>query len=104
MKIMFIVGSLAEKKNGVADYVLNLTNSLEKLGHEIAIVALNAQINSVPINDLKNNSIYLRYKLKSEQLDKYIFGGRLANYKYYDMHQVIGESLSKSNKIINDNI
>jgi hypothetical protein len=56
MKIMFIVGSLAEKKNGVADYVLNLTNSLEKLGHEIAIVALNAQINSVQINDLKNNN------------------------------------------------
>ena len=31
---------------------------------------------------------------------KYIFGGRLAEYKYYDMHQVIGSALAKARKII----
>jgi len=38
---MFIVGSLVEKKNGVADYVLNLSNALEKLGHQVAIISIN---------------------------------------------------------------
>ena len=41
MKILFLVGSLEEKKNGVADYVLNLTDGLEKLGHKIAIISIN---------------------------------------------------------------
>lgn len=41
MKIMFIVGSLVEKKNGVADYVLNLSKVLEKLGHQVAIISIN---------------------------------------------------------------
>jgi glycosyltransferase involved in cell wall biosynthesis len=41
MKIMFIVGSLVEKKNGVADYVLNLSKNLEKLGHQVAIISIN---------------------------------------------------------------
>jgi glycosyltransferase involved in cell wall biosynthesis len=41
MKIMFIVGSLVEKKNGVADYVLNLSKTLEKLGHQVAIISIN---------------------------------------------------------------
>ena len=29
---------------------------------------------------------------------KYIFGGRLADYKYYDMHQVVGSALVRSEK------
>lgn len=41
MKIMFIVGSLVEKKNGVADYVLNLSKTLEKIGHQVAIISIN---------------------------------------------------------------
>tara|TARA_B100001248_G_C27381766_1_gene457313 strand:- start:949 stop:2073 length:1125 start_codon:yes stop_codon:yes gene_type:complete len=56
-----------------------------------------------PINDLKNNSLYKKYKenFKSLGLDKkYIFGGRLADYKYYDMHQVIASALIKSKKEI----
>lgn len=41
MKILFLLGSLEAKKNGVADYVLNLTDCLEKLGHQIAIISIN---------------------------------------------------------------
>ena len=41
MKILFLLGSLEENKNGVADYVLNLTESLTKMGHEIAIISIN---------------------------------------------------------------
>ena len=56
-----------------------------------------------PVNDLKNNSLFKKYKenFKSLGLDKkYIFGGRLADYKYYDMHQVIASALMKSKKEI----
>lgn len=53
-----------------------------------------------PINDEKNNKIYDLYKNKSKSLSNYIFGGRLAEYKYYDMHQVIASALSKTKKII----
>lgn len=52
-----------------------------------------------PVNDEKNNLIYLSYKKMGENIyPKYIFGGRLAEYKYYDMHQVIGSALSKFKK------
>lgn len=49
-----------------------------------------------PINDKKNQDKFYRYK--SLIKDKYIFGGRLAEYKYYDMHQVIASSISVAKK------
>lgn len=49
-----------------------------------------------PINDEKNNEIYKLYKSESEKLNNVYFGGRLADYKYYDMHQVIGSALKRS--------
>ena len=51
-----------------------------------------------PINDEKNSKIYSLYKKEAEGLKNFIFGGRLSEYKYYDMHQVIASSLSKSKK------
>jgi UDP-galactopyranose mutase len=53
-----------------------------------------------PINDDRNNSIYLKYKNLAKDFPNYIFGGRLAEYRYYDMHQVIASALTKCNKII----
>lgn len=49
-----------------------------------------------PINNEKNQEIYLKYKKLSENVNHVIFGGRLAEYKYYDMHQVIASALHKS--------
>lgn len=46
-----------------------------------------------PINDDKNNVIYNKYKEYSNLFPNVLFGGRLAEYKYYDMHQVIKSSL-----------
>lgn len=51
-----------------------------------------------PINDQKNNLIHNVYKEKAKLLTNYVFGGRLAEYKYYDMHQVIGSALARSKK------
>lgn len=46
-----------------------------------------------PINDEHNQSLYKRYRLKADNLQNVIFGGRLAEYRYYDMHQIIASSL-----------
>lgn len=47
-----------------------------------------------PINDEKNNQLFSKYRDMLD-CDKYIMGGRLADYKYYDMHQVVGSALEK---------
>jgi UDP-galactopyranose mutase len=46
-----------------------------------------------PINDDKNQLIYNKYRERAESLENVIFGGRLAEYRYYDMHQVIGSAM-----------
>lgn len=46
-----------------------------------------------PINDDKNTEIYKQYKQLMDNESNFIFGGRLADYRYYDMHQVIGSAL-----------
>jgi UDP-galactopyranose mutase len=46
-----------------------------------------------PVNDEKNNEIYLKYKNDANNLKNIYFGGRLAEYKYYDMDKVILSAL-----------
>lgn len=46
-----------------------------------------------PVNDEKNTRLYGRYKERMEQEKSVIFGGRLAEYKYYDMDKVIERAL-----------
>ncbi|MBP1762947.1 MAG: glf [Firmicutes bacterium] len=46
-----------------------------------------------PVNDEKNQNCYNKYAKKARQETKIIFGGRLAEYKYYDMDQVIERAL-----------
>jgi UDP-galactopyranose mutase len=52
-----------------------------------------------PVNDEENNKKYLQYKNLADQESDIIFGGRLAEYKYYDMHQVIESALNKIKQI-----
>lgn len=47
-----------------------------------------------PINDEKNNQRYAQYKAEAEKLMNVIMGGRLADYQYYDMDDVIGKVLA----------
>lgn len=49
-----------------------------------------------PVNDEKNNQLYRKYALLADQKENVIFGRRLAEYKYYDMHQVVAASLKKA--------
>ena len=46
-----------------------------------------------PINDNKNNALYAKYKELADQEKNVIFGGRLAEYKYYDMAPIINKVL-----------
>ena len=46
-----------------------------------------------PINDAENGALYERYKLLSEGESRVIFGGRLGEYRYYDMDAVIASAL-----------
>jgi len=52
-----------------------------------------------PINDDKNMQLLAKYKNLARTETNVIFGGRLAEYRYYDMHQVIASALRKVKKI-----
>ena len=56
-----------------------------------------------PVNDKENTKIYKKYKKLSDKEKDVYFGGRLAEYKYYDMHQVIESALDFTKTIIDDN-
>ena len=47
-----------------------------------------------PVNDEKNNTLYLKYKALADKETNVIFGGRLAEYKYYDMHHIVEKALN----------
>ena len=47
-----------------------------------------------PVNDERNTNLYQRYKELADQENKVMFGGRLAEYKYYDMHQIVEKVLN----------
>ena len=49
-----------------------------------------------PVNDEKNGKLYARYKELAERENNTLFGGRLGEYKYYDMDQVIRAALDRS--------
>ena len=46
-----------------------------------------------PVNDEKNGALYARYKELADKEENIIFGGRLGEYKYYDMDAVIARAL-----------
>ena len=46
-----------------------------------------------PVNDAENTALYERYHALAQQETRVIFGGRLAQYRYLDMHHVVREAL-----------
>ena len=53
-----------------------------------------------PVNDQKNAALYEKYKALADQERRVIFGGRLGEYKYYDMDQVIASALRKAEESV----
>lgn len=52
-----------------------------------------------PINDADNGTLYARYKALADVQERVYFGGRLAEYRYYDMHQVIASALDLADRL-----
>ena len=49
-----------------------------------------------PVNNSRNNELYDKYRMLTKEEDKVIFGGRLCEYKYYDMDKVIESALKRA--------
>ncbi|MBR7178726.1 MAG: UDP-galactopyranose mutase [Oscillospiraceae bacterium] len=52
-----------------------------------------------PVNDARNGALYQQYKALADAEEKVIFGGRLGEYKYYDMDAVIASALDKCREL-----
>lgn len=48
-----------------------------------------------PVNDERNSAVYEKYKAEADKLKNVMFCGRLAEYKYYDMHMIVELALDK---------
>lgn len=53
-----------------------------------------------PVNDERNSALYIQYKALADAEPRVVFGGRLGEYKYYDMDQVIAAALDKVKELI----
>lgn len=53
-----------------------------------------------PVNDEKNQKLYASYRTLAEHVPKILFGGRLGEYKYYDMDQVVRAALTAAQEAI----
>ena len=53
-----------------------------------------------PVNDEKNGQLFAQYKALADKEEKVSFGGRLGEYKYYDMDQVIAAALEKADALL----
>ena len=53
-----------------------------------------------PVNDERNGALYRAYKDLADREEKFVFGGRLGEYKYYDMDQVIAAALVQSRQLL----
>lgn len=51
-----------------------------------------------PVNDEKNTALYEKYRKLAEEEENVIFGGRLGQYRYYDMDKVIEAALDRVNE------
>ena len=56
-----------------------------------------------PVNDEKNGALYQKYKKLADREENVIFGGRLGEYKYYDMDVVIASVLEMCEKCLQEN-
>lgn len=53
-----------------------------------------------PVNDEKNGALYMQYRELADREEKVILGGRLGEYKYYDMDAVIASALAMAQKLL----
>ena len=80
---------------------------LDDQGHEIPKTVISREYSSewkpgdepyYPVNDAVNGALYAKYRALADGESHVIFGGRLGEYKYYDMDQVIAAALACAQK------
>jgi UDP-galactopyranose mutase len=71
------------------------TSNVSVITREIPAVWSRDKIPYYPVNDQRNQQLYEQYRNLCNDTGV-IFGGRLAEYRYYDMHQVIGSAIKKA--------
>ncbi len=52
-----------------------------------------------PVNDDRNTRLYGRYKALADEENRVFFGGRLAEYRYYDMAPVVAQAMALADRI-----
>lgn len=81
----------------------------DESGNEIAKTVISREYSSewkvgdepyYPINDSANSALYSKYQKLAKEETNTFFGGRLGEYKYYDMDQVIAEALKKAKELV----
>lgn len=78
----------------------NYTKDATVVSFEYSKAAKQQDVPYYPVNTTYDQSVFALYNLEAKLLDRTIIGGRLGEYKYYDMHQVIGSALSTYRKRI----
>ena len=59
-------------------------------------------VDNITTDDEKNQALYQQYAALAENENHVIFGGRLAEYKYYDMDKVIASALKRTAEYMGD--
>lgn len=98
-KSMVVVVSLAEAKETIEKILSAPIQNFSING--IALIDDNPGVKDepyYPVNDEKNGALYAEYKKLAGAEEKVIFGGRLGEYKYYDMDAVIASALDMCEK------
>jgi UDP-galactopyranose mutase len=84
-------------------HFLNQKTSNTIITKEISVAGTKTSIPYYPVNDYYNKKTYNKYQSLADNETKHIFGGRLAEFRYYDMHQVIASAMTTFKKLHHDN-
>ena len=79
-------------------YFENIVSSSTIITKEYPDTYIKGKERYYPINDEKNNNLYNEYLKLAKKEKHVIFGGRLGNYKYYDMDDTILKAMEDSKK------
>ena len=92
--------SCLDRRTGTNLLFFSLVKPLAKVEYRLKVYydsddAL-AATDYYPVNDARNGQLYEKYRALADAEQKVVFGGRLGEYKYYDMDQVIDAALAKA--------
>lgn len=80
----------------------NIGKAITVISKEFPVEWKKGMIQYYPINDQKNNLIHKKYIGRANSIPNFYYGGRLAEYRYYDMHQIVGSALKLVSEILNN--